>query len=90
MRAFSWEVRAGEARALQASLVPNPEIELEIEELKTSGDGGTGLGYAEYVISVAQAIELGGKRAKRMRLAEAERDLAAWDYEAKRVDVLTE
>ncbi len=27
LRAFSWEVRASEARRLQASLLPNPEIE---------------------------------------------------------------
>jgi cobalt-zinc-cadmium efflux system outer membrane protein len=32
LRAFSWEVRASEARTLQASLLPNPEIEVEVEE----------------------------------------------------------
>ena len=31
LRAFSWEVRASEARTLQASLLPNPEIEVEVE-----------------------------------------------------------
>jgi hypothetical protein len=34
-------------------------------------------------------IELGGKRLRRVRVAALERDVAAWDYEAKRVDVFT-
>lgn len=38
LAAFSWEVRAGEARTLQAGLSPNPEIGVEIEEFAGSGD----------------------------------------------------
>ncbi len=115
LAAFSWEVRAGEARTLQASLPPNPEIEIEIEEIRTSsGSGGTtkrttigsdgsfeieketeegpptGFSGAEYTITLSQLIELGGKRSKRIRLATLERDLAGWNYETKRIDVLTE
>lgn len=32
LRAFSLEVRAAEARKLQAGLLPNPQIEFEVEE----------------------------------------------------------
>ncbi len=114
LRAFSWEVRAAEARVLQASLPPNPDLEVEIEELRTSrGAGetsrkvtlgpegfeveqeteegpGSGFGSAEYVIGLSQVIELGGKRPKRTAVAALERDLAGWDYETRRVSVLTE
>jgi cobalt-zinc-cadmium efflux system outer membrane protein len=38
-------------------------------------------------VRVTQLVELGAKRAKRVALARSERDLAAWDYEARRVDL---
>ena len=38
LRAFAWEVRAAEARQLQASLPPNPEINAEMEEVAGSGN----------------------------------------------------
>ena len=36
-RTFSWEIRAREARALQADLRPNPELEREVENVAGSG-----------------------------------------------------
>jgi outer membrane protein, heavy metal efflux system len=45
---------------------------------------------AEATLQLSQLIELGGKRAKRLRLAGLERELTGWDYEVKRLDVLTE
>jgi cobalt-zinc-cadmium efflux system outer membrane protein len=89
LAAFSWEVRAGDARTLQAGLLPNPELETEIE-----GIGGTGeqkrFDGTETTIALNQLIELGRKRSKRKRVAALERDLAGWDYETKRLDVFTE
>jgi len=87
--AFSWEVRASEARRLQASLLPNPEIGVEVEEVGGSG-GRSGFDGAETTIQLGQLIELAGKRSKRKRVASLESKLAGWDYEAKRLDVLTE
>jgi len=89
LAAFSWEVRAGEARTLQAGLLPNPEMEVEIENVAGSGES-RGFDGAELTLSLSQLIELGGKRVKRTLVAALERDLAAWDYETKRVEVLTE
>jgi len=86
-RASSWEVRAAEARRLQASLLPNPEVGVEVEEL---GGNRHGLRESEQVYSVGQLIQLGGKRAKRTRVAELGRQVAGWEYEAQRLDVLTE
>ena len=37
LRAFSWEVRAAEARTLQAGLRPNPELGLEVENVAGTG-----------------------------------------------------
>ncbi len=89
LRAFSWEVRASEARGLQASLLPNPEIEVEVEEVGGTGER-SGFDGAQTTIQLGQLIELAGKPSKRKRVALLESKLAGWDYEAKRLDVLTE
>ncbi|MFQ5605750.1 MAG: TolC family protein, partial [bacterium] len=86
---FSWEVRAREAQAVQASLLPNPEVEVEIENIGGSGDL-SGFDQSETTVLLGQLFELGGKRKKRTRVAALESDLAAWDYEIKRLEVLTE
>lgn len=84
---FSWELRAKEAQVLQAGLRPNPELSSEVEDF-----GGTGDRFAfeqtQVTVSLAQLIELGGKRAKRLRLAALDRDLATWDYEVARLNVV--
>jgi outer membrane protein, heavy metal efflux system len=89
LAAFGWEVRAGEARTLQASLPPNPELGIELEDFAGSGER-QGFRSTEITIHLSQLIELAGKRQKRTRVAALERDLVAWDYEAARVDVLTQ
>ena len=86
LSAFSQELRASEAAILQAGVLPNPVLELTGENLdnarlRQDGDRTTG-------IQIGQLIELGGKRSARVRIAETSRDLANWDYEAKRIDVL--
>lgn len=86
LAAFSWDVRAADARRIQAGLFPNPELSIEIENV-----GGTLPGWkeSETTASLGQLLELGGKRRARIRLAESERTLAGWDYETARLDVLT-
>ncbi|MBI4470280.1 MAG: TolC family protein [Acidobacteria bacterium] len=93
---FAWEIRAREARILQASRPPNPVINTLVEEFgatsRLTGPGLTGLGgviQPQATIQLSQLIELGGKRAARQRLAALSRDLATWDYETARIDVLT-
>ena len=88
LAAFSWEVRAAEARTLQAGLWPNPDLGLEVENLAGSG-AFQGVRGTQTTLRLSQLIELGGKRSRRLRVAALERDLAAWDYETKRLDVLT-
>lgn len=88
LASFSWEVRAQEARSLQASLLPNPAIGMEVENLAGSG-AHKKISTAESTIQLSQLLELGAKRSKRYRLSELERELAGWDYETKRLDVFT-
>ncbi len=87
LAAFSFEIRAAEARALQAGLWPNPELEVEAENIGGTGEL-SGFDGAETTIGLGQSIELAGKRAKRRRAAMLQSTLAEWDYEAKRLDVL--
>ncbi|MGE3537795.1 MAG: TolC family protein [Candidatus Tectimicrobiota bacterium] len=89
LAAFAWEARAGEARTLQASLAPNPTLGIEVEDFAGSGTL-RGLRGTEITIHLSQLIELAGKRQKRTRVAALERDLVAWDYEAARIEVLTQ
>lgn len=89
LAAFSWEVRAQEAKTLQAGLPPNPEVGVEIEEFAGSGER-QGFDAAVSTLQLSQLIELGGKRSRRVHVAALERDLAGWDYESKRLDVFSE
>lgn len=88
LAAFSWEARAMEARVLQAGLYPNPAFGLTLENFAGTGTQAAFKG-AELSLELSQVIELGGKRLKRAQAAQWECDLAAWDYEAKRLDVFT-
>jgi cobalt-zinc-cadmium efflux system outer membrane protein len=88
LKAFSLEVRALEARALQAGLFPNPEIDIEGENFGGSGEYQD-TEVMETTIQLSQLIELGGKRSKRKQLAILEQNLGTWDYKIKRIDVLT-
>lgn len=84
---FSWEVRSREALALQAGLLPNPELGLQVENFGGTGES-SGFDTSESTLLLAQRIETGGKRAKRRRIAALEADVAAWEYEAARLAVL--
>ena len=80
-------VRAAEGRLLQAGLRPNPSVFYEAENLVGSGPYRRAA-QSESTLQISQLIELGGKRAARVRVAASERDLSGFDYEGKRVDVL--
>lgn len=96
LASFGWEIRAREARSLQAGRPPNPVFSTLFEEFgrttSSNAAGVTGPGgviQPQATIQLSQLIELGGKRAARQKLAVLTRDLAAWDYETARIDVLT-
>ena len=87
LAAFGKERAVTEAAILQAGVLPNPVLEI-------AGDNRGNARKAEAgdrstAIQIGQLIELGGKREARVRVAEASRDLANWDYEAKRIEILS-
>lgn len=84
---YPYDLRVADARMLQAGLWPNPGLEVEIEEVGGTG-GRSGFDGAETTVRIDQPIELGGKRAKRVRVAQLDKELAQWDYEAARLDVI--
>ncbi len=89
LRAYGWEVRAAEARVMQAGLWPNPELDVEIENVAGSGRF-TGVDAAETTVSVSQRIALGGVIERRREAAELSARLANWDAEAARVEVMVQ
>jgi cobalt-zinc-cadmium efflux system outer membrane protein len=80
------ELDAKDAEALQAGARRNPQIESEIENFGGTGDL-QGFKSAETTIGLAQVIELGGKRIKRLEVAQLDVALSGWDYEAVRLKV---
>jgi cobalt-zinc-cadmium efflux system outer membrane protein len=74
---------------MQAGLRPNPELGFELENIGGSGDRQS-FEQAESTVWLSQLILLSGKRGKRQRLAELDRELAEWDYETTRLNVLAE
>jgi len=89
LKVFSLETRAAQARELQAGLWPNPELEVEVEEVGGIGNR-SGFDGAETTIQLSQLIELGDKSQKRKKVASFERALASLDYQNKRLEVFSE
>jgi cobalt-zinc-cadmium efflux system outer membrane protein len=88
-RAAAAEQRALDAATRQAALPPNPELSLEVEDVAGSGEF-SGVNEAQTTLRVLQPIELGGDRRARRTIAERQRDLASYDAEARRLDILSE
>jgi cobalt-zinc-cadmium efflux system outer membrane protein len=87
LASFSWELRSGEAREIQAALRPNPVLSLEVEDVG-GREGLRGFSGSQTTLQLAQIIELGGKRGARIRTARLDREVVGSDYEAVRLDVL--
>lgn len=89
LQAYSWELRAAEARRMQAVLFPNPELGVEAENFAGSGEFHE-IDATETTIQLSQLIELGSKRDKRGRVARLGRTVAELDFEARRLEVFRE
>jgi cobalt-zinc-cadmium efflux system outer membrane protein len=86
LAAFSCETRASEARALQAGLLPNPELDIRVDNIRVSGEPG-GFDETQTRLILSQVFEFGNKRQQRQSLAHAQRDAVAWEYEIARVEL---
>ena len=87
LAAFGKERFATEGALLQAGALPNPVLDITGDNLGNARKAEAG--DRSTTIQIGQLVELGGKRAARVRAAEASRDLADWDYEAKRSEIVS-
>ncbi len=98
LTAFAREIRALEGVTLQAGLLKNPELSLNVENAgniqKLRGDINSSHAVAQEVVQqlttirIYQLIELGGKRAARVNAALLGEELAVKDYEIKRIEII--
>ncbi len=87
LQSYNWDIRAAEARIIQAGLRPNPLLSGTAENLPGSGDYKNG-DLMEHTLQLSQLVELGGKLQARVNEAEAGRTVAEWAYQVRRVEVL--
>ncbi len=76
-------------RTVSVSRAGGGGLAIGAERERVSG-AGSGFSEAELTLSLSQVVELGGKRAKRIAVAEREQALAAWDFERARADLAAE
>ena len=88
LQAFSYEVKAREAETLQASLLPNPKLNVRVENAAGSGNFN-GFDQSETTVQLSQKLEMGDKRNLRRYSANLSKENAEWDYEVQRLEVLT-
>jgi cobalt-zinc-cadmium efflux system outer membrane protein len=91
LASYGWKIRARASAAIQAGQPSNPVLDVLFEDLWATGREVEAIRAAQpqATIQLSQLFELGGKRSARRTLAELDRDLAEWDFEAARIDVLT-
>lgn len=77
LNSFSYDIRATDARLLQAGIRPNPVLDVETENIDTPT-------FMQTTFLLSQLIELGGKRGARIQFAQTERDKIQLDYEVKK------
>lgn len=89
LRIYPYQRRAAEADKLQASLHPNPEAGVVLENFAGTGEV-RGSRSLETTLTLSQLIELGRKRDRRVDTADAALGGIAADYDVSRIDVLSE
>lgn len=98
LASFAKEIRALGGVTLQAGLLRNPEISVNIENIgniqKLRGDLNAPESIVQEIVQqvttirIGQLIELGGKRAARVNAAQIGEEVAVKDYEARRIDIM--
>lgn len=81
--AFNYDLRAADAGLLQAGLLPNPELSIELENVDSTK-------YIQTTFLLSQMIELGGKRQARKQLVKSERNKIALDYEVRKRELFVD
>ena len=74
LQSYNYDMRSSDARILQASLRPNPKLDVLTENLNAPD-------FFQTTFMLSQLIELGGKRQARDKFAKTEKERVALDYE---------
>ena len=88
IKAYSIGIDSSKAKGIQASVLPNPEIGLEVENFGGSEDN-SGFKSAETTISISQEISISGKIKNRKLLAKEQVKIASRDHQIKIIEVLS-
>lgn len=99
LASFDKEIRALEGATLQAGLLRNPDLSVNVDNVGNMGvsqGGGTPPGTSikenveqqDLIFRISQLIELGGKRAARVYAASLGQELAGKDFETKRLELI--
>jgi len=86
LKAAAKNVNIKEGLSEQASLLPNPDVAVEVENFGGE-DELEDFDSAETTVAVSQLIELGGKRGARIDIANHNKTLAKWDFQIKTQDL---
>ena len=78
--AARYDIDTAEAEKLTARLRPNPDVSIGFSGLPLNLSGNL-LAEQQYSYSIAQTVELGGKRKKRIEVANANTDVAHAQFE---------
>lgn len=89
LRRYPYRLQAQEGWIEQAGALPNPEVELEAENILGSGEFRQ-LDGIEATFLLKQRIELGGKRDKRLQVAANQRTKSELEYLTARYDAVFE
>ena len=88
LASFAKEIQALEGVTLQAGLLPNPQLQIDLEDLGTRTDITPGGTFTS--IRIGQLLETGGKRRARRNAASLNEERAERDYEARRLDLIAQ
>jgi outer membrane protein, heavy metal efflux system len=89
LRAAVHDRTASEARYRKTTRIPNPELEIELEEFGGSEER-EGLDSARTIVKLSQELELFGSRGGRMSVARSEQRIHALLCGSTRLDVIAE
>lgn len=89
LAASAYELRAADARTLQAGLRLNPELSLGLENFAGTGAARSAR-MLETTLSLGQVIELGDKRQRRVDVSSGARDVVGVARQAQQLDVLAD
>ncbi|ODT86101.1 MAG: transporter [Nitrosomonadales bacterium SCN 54-20] len=96
LAAFAKEISALKGITLQAGLLPNPDLTLfaenagNLQKVNPNRVGVKEVEQQDTSLRISQLIELGGKRAARVKAATLNEELANQTYEARRVDLIAQ